>query len=271
MVRAWGSTPIMPLVEGNGHSVQLHYFFRMYDKGASDSIFENPECKSNYWIIASNDSGFQNTDNPFSLNGTSFSEYRLKNVDVSLNFANLANSAVGETTGHSITLDDDGAGHGWFIDSTPEANDEFLPTSNPNEFIAKPGSEAAGKMDLLTVLLHEYGHALGLDHDEAAHQLMGSDASELRTKVRSEAELLGARPDHEVHLGFNRLRRILDEQEKPLAAYRQEELAHMWQNFYGADPSYYVARHRFVRKLAPGPDPDRCGSHLMRPRDCVSA
>ena len=84
-----------------------------------------------------------------------------------LTFADLNDSELGQTTGTGpsaqITLDTDAAGHGWYVDYTPYLNDEYLPTSNPLEWIAKPGSEAEGKMDLLTVLLHEYGHALGLD------------------------------------------------------------------------------------------------------------
>jgi putative two-component system protein, hydrogenase maturation factor HypX/HoxX len=43
-------------------------------------------------------------------------------------------------------------------------------------------------------------------------------------------------------------KRLADERKKPLAAYRQEELAHMRINFYGADPSYHDARQRFVFK-----------------------
>lgn len=53
-------------------------------------------------------------------------------------------------------------------------NEEFLPTSNPNEWVARPGSAAEGKMDMLTVLLHEYGHALGLDHTADAHDFMAA-------------------------------------------------------------------------------------------------
>lgn len=57
---------------------------------------------------------------------------------------------------------------------TPYLNDEYLPTSNPQEWIAKPGSDAEGKIDMLTVLLHEYGHALGLEHTADSHDLMAT-------------------------------------------------------------------------------------------------
>ncbi len=33
---------------------------------------------------------------------------------------------------------------------------------------------------------------------------------------------------------------------RPLADYRAEELERMRMNFYGFDPSYHIARHRFV-------------------------
>ncbi|MFO1338554.1 MAG: hydrogenase maturation protein [Burkholderiaceae bacterium] len=43
-------------------------------------------------------------------------------------------------------------------------------------------------------------------------------------------------------------RRQADEAAKPLAAYRDEELARMRRDFYGFDPSYHVARHHFVHR-----------------------
>lgn len=94
------------------------------------------------------------------------SPYQLNSITVT--FADLPGSSVGQTTGTgpsaSITLDKDAAGHGWYIDPTPLDNtDDYLPTSNPNIWQAKPGSEAQGKMDMLSVLLHEYGHALGAE------------------------------------------------------------------------------------------------------------
>jgi putative two-component system protein, hydrogenase maturation factor HypX/HoxX len=42
--------------------------------------------------------------------------------------------------------------------------------------------------------------------------------------------------------------RARDEQERPLADYRSAELEHMRMNFYGFDPSYHIARHRFVHR-----------------------
>jgi hypothetical protein len=96
-------------------------------------------------------------------------------VNANLAFSDLPGTAVGQTTANTITLDLDAAGHGWFIDATPYDNSEFLPTSDPNVWVAKPGSSADGKMDMLTVLLHEYGHVLGLDHSADANDLMGAN------------------------------------------------------------------------------------------------
>ncbi len=111
---------------------------------------------------------------------------------VSVTFADLTGGALGQTTGSSITLDTTAAGNGWFIDTTPGDNSEYLPTSNPNEWVAKAGS-AAGKMDMLSVLLHEYGHALGIDHNPDAHDYMGTTltAGVRRLPTADEMALMG--------------------------------------------------------------------------------
>ncbi|MBN8456108.1 hypothetical protein, partial [Accumulibacter sp.] len=61
-----------------------------------------------------------------------------------ISVTNLPDFALGQTTGTvptaEITLDTDAAGHGWFVDNTPWGNEEFLPTSNPGEWVARPGS-----------------------------------------------------------------------------------------------------------------------------------
>ena len=93
---------------------------------------------------------------------------------INLSFADLSGEAVGQTVGSTITLDTTAADYNWFIDPTPADNSEYLPTSNPDEWVAKAGSAAYGKMDMLTVLLHEYGHALGIEHSPANHDYMST-------------------------------------------------------------------------------------------------
>ena len=72
-----------------------------------------------------------------------------------------------------------------------------------------------------------------------------------------------ARPICRSALRTKRRARNEDEARKPLAAYREEELAHMRRNFYGFDPSYHVARHHFVHKSPASWTP----RHLARHRD----
>jgi hypothetical protein len=71
---------------------------------------------------------------------------------------------LGKTEGSIITLDDNAAGWGWFIDQTMVRDEEFFHAGG-DVLVAKAGSAASGKMDLLTVLEHEIGHYLGYDHD----------------------------------------------------------------------------------------------------------
>ncbi|MBU0500349.1 MAG: cadherin-like domain-containing protein [Gammaproteobacteria bacterium] len=104
-------------------------------------------------------------------------------------FTDLPPATLGQTTAQQITLDTDAANHGWYIDYTPYLNEEFLPTSNPNEWIAKPGSEAEGRMDLLSVLLHEYGHVLGLDHNANGHDFMATTLAPGVRRLPSAEEL----------------------------------------------------------------------------------
>jgi hypothetical protein len=63
-----------------------------------------------------------------------------------------------------LTLDVDDA-QGWFADSTPSDNFEFLHAANATgtDLFTDLTSAAAGHLDLLTALSHEMGHALGPD------------------------------------------------------------------------------------------------------------
>jgi hypothetical protein len=114
---------------------------------------------------------------------------KLNGVGVTVNLADLTGSAVGQITGTTITLDDNAAGHDWYIDYTPYLNEEYLPTSNPNEWVAKEGSDAYGKMDMLSVLLHEYGHALGIEHSADPYDFMDTTLAPGARRLPSAEEL----------------------------------------------------------------------------------
>src|SRR3989338_5770091 len=110
-------------------------------------------------------------------------------ASVSVNFADLPGGAVGQAVGNTITLDTNAAGHNWFIDTTPADNSEYLPTSNPYEWLAKEGTAAYGKMDMLSVLLHEYGHALGIEHSADNHDYMATTLTPGVRRMPSAEEL----------------------------------------------------------------------------------
>jgi putative two-component system protein, hydrogenase maturation factor HypX/HoxX len=83
--------------------------------------------------------------------------------------------------------------------------------------------------------------SLGLIDDHA-----GPERSKFHTLIEEQARGLAAEGRFERFLAQKRVRRAADEEVRSLADYRGEELAQMHMNFYGFDPSYHIARHRFV-------------------------
>ncbi|MCG8361612.1 MAG: cadherin domain-containing protein [Kiloniellales bacterium] len=75
--------------------------------------------------------------------------------------ADLEGGALGAFVGDRIEIDVDAAGHGWFVDETPLDDGEFGPGGAETSLTATDGA-AADAMDLLTTVLHEIGHGLGL-------------------------------------------------------------------------------------------------------------
>jgi len=67
-----------------------------------------------------------------------------------------------------------------------------------------------------------------------------------RASVRDFAERLAADPAFDRLIVEKRTQRERDEAEKPIESYRGEELERMRLAFYGFDPSYHVARWRFI-------------------------
>ena len=78
----------------------------------------------------------------------------------------LPKDQLGLATPDVVYIDRDAAGHGWFVDSTPWDHLEFNATVD-GDLVAAAGTSPAGRVDLLTVIAHEYGHVLGFDHADA--------------------------------------------------------------------------------------------------------
>lgn len=88
-----------------------------------------------------------------------------RNVDLSqvtFKLVNLDGDVLAQVAGQTVYFDDTAAGHGWFVDPTPSDDGEFT-EQNGKALIADSTSAAFGRIDLLTVVMHELGHVLGLE------------------------------------------------------------------------------------------------------------
>ena len=81
--------------------------------------------------------------------------------------ADLAGMRLGEADGKRIRISRDAGGNGWFIDSTSASDGLFGKIAAPTRRHTDATGVPAGRMDLLTAVLHEMGHALGLDDSYA--------------------------------------------------------------------------------------------------------
>jgi hypothetical protein len=123
-------------------------------------------------FIGSNSPNHDDASNYLSQLQSTLPTYWNIPADLNLNFeiSNLPTGQLAEATitGYdqlgrpntaTITIDDDANGVGWFLDTTPQDNNEF--TGTDTYLQATPNSQASDKYDLLTAILHEMGHTLG--------------------------------------------------------------------------------------------------------------
>ena len=102
--------------------------------------------------------------------------------------AELPGTLLALTTGSVITLDSDAAGWGWFTDAST-GSDRLFPNGN-----ALAGSPAAGRIDLVSVLEHELGHALGLEHKDGGVMDASLAPGVRETAIEASQLLVAPRP-----------------------------------------------------------------------------
>jgi hypothetical protein len=80
------------------------------------------------------------------------SEYQISTLEnVELQITDLVGSTLGVTSDSLIKIDINGAGKGWFIDSTPGEDEEFYRVMEYDELLANPDSPAEGKSESISV------------------------------------------------------------------------------------------------------------------------
>lgn len=79
--------------------------------------------------------------------------------------------------------------------------------------------------------------------------VFGQTAVEFVEQIVFRAETIANSLDFQQFISKKNEKRKNDEASKALNQYREEELKHMWNNFYGLDKSYHIARHNFVYKI----------------------
>lgn len=93
-------------------------------------------------------------------------------AEIELVIADIPDATLATAMGNTITLDANAAGYGWFVEASPEADGEFFAPQSDVEDSAVRGIFNAGRMDLLTAMVHEIGHVLGYDHSHHSDDVM---------------------------------------------------------------------------------------------------
>ena len=91
-------------------------------------------------------------------------------------------------------------------------------------------------------------HVIGFLDD-----VFGENVGAFEAELKKRATRLAQHPEFREMLRKKHEARLDDEEAKPLASYRADELEEMRINFFGPDPAYHEARRRFVFKGNPPP------------------
>ncbi len=101
-------------------------------------------------------------------------EFRERLANARIVITDLPNDVLARVIGNTIVLDADAAGNGWYVDPTPWDDREFVGTPSMSRLNAVDPT-AAQRIDLVTTLMHEFGHLLGLPDASGPDNIMNRD------------------------------------------------------------------------------------------------
>jgi hypothetical protein len=117
---------------------------------------------------------------------------------LTVTIGDLPGAALAQVSGNTIVIDIDAAGHGWFVDVTPGDSAEFTVTGEASTLTASLDGGAQARMDLVTVVLHEIGHVLGLGHEDAGEYAVMDADLEPGVRLLLDAVGFDADPDQPI-------------------------------------------------------------------------
>ena len=115
----------------------------------------------------------------------------------------LTDLHLGEAAGDFIRVDSKAAGKGWFIDARHGTMPSLRATSAARAATPIQPGAPAGRIDLLTAVMHEMGHALGLDdsyHEHDRNSLMYGFLTMGERRLPTESDALAARERGVAHV-----------------------------------------------------------------------
>lgn len=106
-----------------------------------------------------------------------------------------------------MTTDNTAVGFGWYVDLSPLSDDEFAAKVS----LGERQSSGMTRMDLLTAVMHELGHILGLPDKDEGESIMRGTLAEGTRRVPlfydSSVLIWNARPEERESLGRVRISR----------------------------------------------------------------